>query len=112
MRYKILLALTALGMATSAHAGVVLTSVPGSSPYTGPAPDYDFDPDGTALVTGGVVTTGSVHAVQAQPYGSTDNYWSVGPSATSPGFWTSAAMLGLTTFPSSGDRLTRTTPLR
>ena len=32
------------------------------------------------------MTTGSVHAVRAQPYGSTGNYWTVGPSDGSPGF--------------------------
>lgn len=86
MRLKYLLALAALGVATSANAGVVLSSVPGSSPYTGPAPTYDFDSAGTSLVTDGLVTTGSVHAVRAQPYGSTGNYWTVGPSDGSPGF--------------------------
>jgi hypothetical protein len=86
MRLKYLLALTALGMATSANAGVILTSNPGTSPYTGPAPTYDFDPAGASLVTGGLITTGSLGGVRAQPFGSTGFYWTVGPADGTPGF--------------------------
>lgn len=69
--------------AAPAYASVSLSSVPGSDPYAGPAPTYDFET--TAPVTGGLVTSGSLSGIRAQPYGSTGNYWTVGPSDGSPG---------------------------
>jgi len=69
--------------ACPAYAQIAITAVPGSDPYAGPAPTYDFE--SAAPVTGGLVTTGFVNGVRAQPYGSTGNYWTVGPSDGSPG---------------------------
>lgn len=86
MKIKYLLAMATLGIATSANAAVILTSVPGSAVYSGPTPTYDFDPSGTAFVTGGQIRNSSVSGVAAQPFGSTGNYYTVGPSDGSPGF--------------------------
>jgi len=69
--------------AAPAFAQVNLTAVPGSDPYAGPAPTYDFE--SAAPVTGGLVTSTSVSGVSAQPYGSTGNFWTVGPTDGSPG---------------------------
>lgn len=71
--------------AAPAYAQATLTAVPGSEPYAGPAPTYDFDTS-TPTYTGGFVTTGDLSGVRAQPYGSTGNYWTVGPDDGSPGF--------------------------
>jgi len=83
MKAKFLLAMSAaLVIALPAQAGVVLTSVPGSNPYSGPTPTYDFE---TAVpASGGSIVTGNA-AQHAQPFGSTGKYWSVGPSDGSPG---------------------------
>lgn len=76
----------AMTAATSANATISIGSVtPGSAVYVGPTPTYNFDPSGTALVTGGIVSNTSVGGVRAQPLGSTGNYWSVGPTDGSPG---------------------------
>ena len=84
MKAKILLAMSAaLVIALPAHAGVVLTSAPGSNPYSGPTPTYDFET--SAPVSGGSIVTGNVTGQHAQPFGSTGKYWSVGSTDGSPG---------------------------
>jgi len=82
---RALIAVAAVGAiaAVPASAQVSLGAVPGSAPYTGPAPTYDFE--SLAPVTGGLVTTGSVGGIRAQPFGSTGKYWTIGPSDGSPG---------------------------
>lgn len=87
MRTKLLAATAAFtfaALAGSANAAVVLTSQPGTDPYSGPAPTFTFETP--APVTGGAVRTGDVPGVAAQPFGSTGNYFTVGPSDGSPGF--------------------------
>ena len=75
---------TLLALPTAASAAVTLSTVtPGTDPYSGPAPTYDFETP--APVSGGLVTDDSVNSVRAQPFGSTGNYWTVGPSDGSPG---------------------------
>lgn len=69
--------------AAPAYAQVNLSAVPGSDPYVGPAPTYDFE--SAAPTVGGLVTTGDTSGISAQPYGSTGNYWTVGPTDGSPG---------------------------
>lgn len=74
----------ALALPGAASAAVVISSItPGTAPYSGPAPTYDFE--SAAPVSGGLITTGSTSGVRAQPFGSTGNYWTVGPSDGSPG---------------------------
>lgn len=95
VKTKLALALTAsLAFATPSLAAVTLSSTPGTAIYSGPTPTYDFE--SAAPVTGGLVTTGSVGGVRAQPFGSTGNYWTVGPSDGSPG------TMDLTSFGSIG----------
>lgn len=81
---KIALAATALvaglGMAGTANAAVTLTSVqPGTVPYSGPAPTFDFNTPGTTpSFTGGAVLT-TTSQTDAAPLGSTGGYYSVSP---------------------------------
>lgn len=92
-------ALTAMVSGT-ANATITIDSVtPGTDPYSGPTPTYDFDTPATTpgTINGQVITTGSSSGLYAQPYGSTGNYFSVGPSTSSPGY------IDLTSF---GDILT------
>ena len=58
VKAKFLFAMSAaLVIALPAQAGVVLTSVPGSNPYSGPTPTYDFE---TAVpASGGSIVTGN-----------------------------------------------------
>ncbi|WP_293973218.1 PEPxxWA-CTERM sorting domain-containing protein [Sphingopyxis sp.] len=80
----VLASAAAMALPAAAHAAVTLGSVtPGTSPYSGPTPTIDFETP--APVSGGLVTTGSLNGVRAQPFGSTGNYWTVGPSDGSPG---------------------------
>lgn len=73
-----------LAMPAAANAAVTISTVtPGTAPYSGPTPTYDFET--SAPVSGGLVTTGSSSGIRAQPFGSTGNYWTVGPSDGSPG---------------------------
>lgn len=83
--YKLMLASAAvLAIPSVASAAITLGPVtPGTDPYSGPAPTYDFETP--APVSGGLVTTGSASGIRAQPFGSTGNYWTVGPSDGSPG---------------------------
>ena len=78
---------SALALGSAANAAITIGSItPGTNPYSGPTPTYDFDtPATTPPTSGGMVTTGTVGILQAQPYGSTGNYSSVGPFNTSPG---------------------------
>lgn len=72
------------GLAGTANAAVTLTSTPGTDPYSGPPPTFDFE--SPAPITGGEVRTDSPDGIAAQPYGSTGAYWTVGPSDGTPGF--------------------------
>ena len=83
--YKLMLAsAAALAIPSVASAAITLGPVtPGTNPYSGPAPTYDFE--SPAPVSGGAITTGSLDGIRAQPFGSTGNYWTVGPSDGSPG---------------------------
>lgn len=85
MIYKLMLAsAAALAIPAAASASITLGPItPGSDPYMGPVPTYDFETP--APVSGGLVTTGFLNGVRAQPFGSTGNYWTVGPSDGSPG---------------------------
>ena len=56
----------------------------GADPYAGPTPTFDFD-GSTPATTGGLITSGSLDGIRAQPFGSTGNYFTVGPSDGSPG---------------------------
>ena len=84
---RIILAATAAcalaGMSSAASGAVVLTATPGSDPYAGPPPTYDFETP--APVTGGAVRGTSPSGIAAQPFGSTGNYYTVGPSDGTPG---------------------------
>lgn len=82
---KTLLAATAaMALPAAAGAAITLGSVtPGTAVYSGPTPTYDFE--SPAPRTGGIVTNTSVSGVSAQPFGSTGNFWTVGPTDGSPG---------------------------
>lgn len=74
----------AFGMAGAANAAINISNItPGTVPYNGPPPTYDFDLN-VPPVTNGVIKTGS-SGNGAQPPASTGNYYSVGPSTNSPG---------------------------
>jgi hypothetical protein len=76
---------SALALGSAANAAITIGSItPGTNPYSGPAPTYDFD-GSTPAYSGGSVTTGTIGILQAQPFGSTGNYYSVGPFNGSPG---------------------------
>ncbi|MBK6414314.1 PEPxxWA-CTERM sorting domain-containing protein [Sphingopyxis sp.] len=83
---KTLLAATAaMALPAAANAAIILGSVtPGTVPYSGPTPTYDFRSP-TPNVTGGLITNTSESGVGAQPYGSTGSFWTVGPDDGSPG---------------------------
>ena len=75
----------ALALPSMASAAVLVNTTPGTNPYSGPTPTYDFET--AAPVSGGAIRTGNVGGVAAQPYGSTGNYWTVGPTDGSPGIF-------------------------
>ncbi len=80
-----LLGAAALTMTSAANASVSVSAAPGTNPYSGPTPTYNFDsPSGTPVTSGGAILTGS-GATAAQPFGSTGNYYAAGPTAGSPG---------------------------
>lgn len=82
---RMIQAATALSLAvigSAAQAGVTISAVPGSPSYAGPF-TYDFET--AAPVTGGAIRTGSHSGLAAQPFGSTGNYWTMGPSDGSTG---------------------------
>ena len=68
---------------SAASAAVTLSFTAGTDPYSGPTPTYDFET--AAPFTGGLITTGSLGGIRAQPFGSTGNYATVGPSDGTPG---------------------------
>ncbi|URD60422.1 PEPxxWA-CTERM sorting domain-containing protein [Sphingomonas sp. KRR8] len=78
-------AFAALAMAAPATAAVTLTTTPGTNPYSGPTPTYNLDSGRPAAFTGGSIVSGSIPGQNAQPYGSTGGYWSVGPTDGTPG---------------------------
>jgi|SRR5579884_1927906 len=80
-------AAAAAGIASAANATITVSAVAGGSPYTGPTPTYDFNsPAGTPTYIGGnVVGPGTTANAYAQPIGSTGQYYSVGPSTSTPG---------------------------
>lgn len=83
LKTAILMGAAALALPATANAAIVLDSVvPGTNPYSGPTPTFDFE--SPAPVSGGIVQNVSDSAA-AQPFGSTGNYWSVGPTDGSPG---------------------------
>lgn len=93
MRTKLLAAAAAMSFvafAGTANAAVTLTAVPGTDPYSGPTPTFTFE--APAPVTGGAIRTGNLSGVAAQPFGSTGNYLTVGPTDGSP------ALLNLSAF--------------
>lgn len=69
--------------APAANAAVVVTSTPATTPYSGPAPTYNFET--AAPVTGGSVVSTDVAGQHVRPTGSTGNYFAVGPADGSPG---------------------------
>jgi PEP-CTERM motif len=74
----------ALALTGTANASITIDSItPGTDPYAGPAPTYDFDTN-TPTTNNGAVVTGSSSS-HAQPFGSTGNYYSVGPDDSTPG---------------------------
>src|SRR4051794_38283476 len=75
-----------LGVSGTANAAITIGSItPGTNPYTGPAPTYDFNTVGTTpALSGGAVVTGTSSA-HAQPFGSAGGYYSVGPTDGQPG---------------------------
>jgi hypothetical protein len=87
-----MLALGAVAFAApSAQASITIASVtPGTVPYSGPTPTYDFE--SPAPASGGLIRTDSPGGIAAQPYGSTGAYWTVGTSDGTPG------ILDLTSF--------------
>jgi hypothetical protein len=81
-----LFAASTLALGSAANASITIGSItPGTDPYSGPAPTYDFEAGSTPPTTGGVVTTGTDGLLHAQPFGSTGNYFAVGPNDGSPG---------------------------
>jgi hypothetical protein len=80
-----LFAASTLALGSAANASITIGSItPGTDPYSGPAPTYDFDSN-TPGTNGGIVTTGTDGLLHAQPFGSTGNYYAVGPNDGSPG---------------------------
>jgi hypothetical protein len=80
-------------VAAPAYAQATLAVVPGSDPYVGPTPTYDFE--SPAPTTGGATRTGFVSGIAAQPFGSTGNYWTVGPTDGTPGTLDLASFAGI-----------------
>lgn len=78
------LGLALAGLSASASAAVVLNTTPGTDPYSGPPVTYDFDTT-IPVFTGGAIVPTSQSGQFARPYGASGNYYSVGPSTSSPG---------------------------
>jgi hypothetical protein len=74
-----------VAFAAPANATISFTTTPGSDPYIGPAPTYDFDTSTPTFSGGNVVGPGTTSGQFAQPYGSTGQYYSVGPSTSTQG---------------------------
>lgn len=93
-------AAAALTFAAPSQAAVTISAVNGSDPYSGPPVTYDFEgalPTGGAPITGGAVVSGTVSGQHAQPFGSTGNYWSIGPTDGSPGTLNLSSFGGIST---------------
>ena len=73
--------------ATAANATISVSAVAGCTVYCGATPTWDFNsPAGTPTHIGGsVVGPGTTQNAFAQPIGSAGQYFSVGPSTTTPG---------------------------
>lgn len=76
-------ALAIAAVAQPASAAITISVAPGTMPYSGPTPTFDFE-TATPQATGGTIAPGSVPGIRAQPFGSTGNYWSIAP-ADGPG---------------------------
>lgn len=87
MKTKLFVALSAaLAVSTPAQAGVTIDAIPGTDPYSGPAPTFTFDPASQPTISGGAfVGPGTTDGQFAQPWGTSGMYYSVGPSTSSPG---------------------------
>ena len=73
---------------------MTVSAVQGNPVYSGPPVTFDFDtPSSTPTTLGGgaIVGPGTTHNAYAQPIGSSNLYFSVGPSTSSPG----TVLLGL-----------------
>jgi PEP-CTERM motif len=82
---KFIVALMLSALPVSANAAVTLSITPGNAVYAGPTPTYDFDSVATTpVVTGGLIASGSLSGVRAQPLGSTGKYLTVSPADGSP----------------------------
>jgi len=66
--------------ANAAH--VVVTSTPATNPYSGPTPTYDFE--SPVPIVGGSVVNNEVAGQHIRPFGSTGNYYAVGPFDGTP----------------------------
>ena len=86
MRKLALLAAAAFAVtAVPASAAITIGSiVPGTNPYSGPTPTYDFDTSTPPTSGGGIVTLPNTSS-HAQPYGASGFYYAVGPGDTQPG---------------------------
>lgn len=85
-RVMIMAAATA-GISTAANASISISASPGCAVYCGPNPiTYDYNSAaGTPIELGGaVVGPGSTANQYAQPLGSDGQYYSVGPSTSTP----------------------------
>ena len=71
--------------ATAANATVSVSAVQGNPVYSGPAVTYDFDFSTPVTIGGGVRGPGTTANAFAQPIGSTGQYYTVGPSTSTPG---------------------------
>lgn len=86
MKFKLVLSAAVAAAAVvgaPAQAAVSLTAQPGAAVYAGPTPTYDFE---GMTPWNATITTGSLGGVNAQPFGSTGNYGTVGPTEGTPGF--------------------------
>jgi hypothetical protein len=73
-----------LSLASAADATVTVTATPGCAVYCGPPVTFDFDTTFPLTLGGGIVGPGSTDGQFAQPLGSTGQYFSVGPSTSTP----------------------------
>jgi PEP-CTERM motif-containing protein len=78
-------AAAAASLGSAAGAAVSVTATPGCAVYCGPTPiTYDFDTTFPITLGGGIVGPGTTPGSFAQPLGSTGQYFSVGPSTSTP----------------------------
>ena len=76
-----LAAIAGLGVSGAAQSAITVAVVPGTNPYAGPAPTFDFETGATTpIFTGGQVQSGS-NSVGAAPFpGNLGRYYTVGPA--------------------------------